>query len=201
VVLEDPSPEAFTLPGLPGRIVVSTGMLASLDLDERQAMLAHERAHLRYHHYLLTAAAQLAATANPLLRPAATAVGYMVERWADEDAASGCGDRRLVATAIGKAALATSPTSATGPAAALVRAGVLGIRGARPRRPAGPVDGGSLKGAGPVPRRVAALLATPITTRPLPVYLTAALLLATGLCCLESVNDLHTLLKLAHHSQ
>lgn len=56
-------------------------------------------------------------------------------------------------------------------------------------------------GAGPVPRRVAALLAAPIATRPLPVYLTAALLVATGSCGLESVNDLHTLLKLAHHSQ
>jgi Zn-dependent protease with chaperone function len=70
VVLEDPSPEACTLPGLPGRIVVSTGMLASLEFDERQAVLAHERVHMRYHHYLFTAAAQLAAAANPLLRPA-----------------------------------------------------------------------------------------------------------------------------------
>jgi hypothetical protein len=202
VVLEDPSPEAFALPGLPGRIVVSTGMLATLAPDERQVLLAHERAHLRCHHYLFTAAAQLAAAANPLLRPAATAVTYTVERWADEDAAATCGDRRLVATAIGKAALATRPTSTTGPATALARSGVLGIRGAWPRRrsPSQPARG-SLKGAGPLPRRVAALLAAPITTRPLPVYLTTALLVATGLCCLESANDLHALLKLAHHSR
>jgi Zn-dependent protease with chaperone function len=197
VVLEDASPEAFALPGRPGRpgrIVVSTGMLATLDA-ERRVLLAHERAHLRCRHYLFIAAAQLAAAANPLLRPAATAVAYTAERWADEYAAATCGNRRLVATAIGKAALATSPTSA-GPTTALARSGVLGIRGAWPRR-----TGGSLKGAGPLPRRVAALLAAPIITRPLPVYLTVVLLVATGLCCLESANDLHTLLKLAHHSQ
>jgi hypothetical protein len=35
----------------------------------------------------------------------------------------------------------------------------------------------------------------------MPVYLTVALLVATGLCCLESANDLHTLLTLAHHSR
>jgi Zn-dependent protease with chaperone function len=201
VVLQDPSPEAFTLPGRPGRIVVSTGMLATLDPGERQAMLAHERAHLRCHHYLFTAAAQLAATANPLLRPAATAITYTVERWADENAATTCGNRRLVAAAIGKAALATSTTSGTGPAAALARAGMLGIRGTRPGRSSRPPAQGSLRGAGPLPRRVAALLAAPVTTRPLAVYLTVALLVATGLCCLESANDLHALLKLAHHSQ
>lgn len=202
VVLEDPSPEAFTLPGLPGRIVVSTGMLTALDPAERQVLLAHERAHLRGHHYLFIAAAQLAAAANPLLRPVATAVTYTVERWADEDAAAACGDRRLVATAIGKAALATSAGSATRPVAALTRAGVLGVGGAWPgRRSSGTRAGGSLKGAGPVPRRVAALLATPITTGPLPVYLATALVAATGLCCLESANDLHTLLALAHRSR
>ena len=198
VVLEDPSPEAFALPGLPGRIVVSTGMLATLDPDERQVLLAHERAHLRFHHYLFTAAAQLAATANPLLRPAAAVVAYTVERWADEDAATTCGDRRLVATAIGKAALATGPASAAGPVAALARVGMPGIRGARPDRRSTSRPG-SLKGAGPLPRRVAALLAAPVTTRPLPVFLTVALLVATGLCCLESASDLHALLELAHH--
>jgi Zn-dependent protease with chaperone function len=86
VVVDDPAPDAYALPGLPGRVVVSTGMLDALDDADREAMLAHERAHLTCHHYAFVAAAQLAATCNPLLRPVATAVAYTIERWADERA-------------------------------------------------------------------------------------------------------------------
>lgn len=197
VVLDDPSPEAFALPGLPGRIVVSTGMLATLDTAEQEVLLAHERTHLRSHHYLFTAAVQLAAAANPLLRPAATAVGYTVERWADENAVTACGDRRLVATTVGKAALANASAEQTGSAAAIWRPGVLAIVGAWSRRR----SDDPLRSAGPLPRRVAALLTAPATTPALPVCLTLALLMVTGLSCLESANDLHTLLALAHHSR
>jgi Zn-dependent protease with chaperone function len=52
VIMEDDEvAEAFTVPGRPGRIVVSTGMLAVLQARERAALLAHERAHLRAHHH------------------------------------------------------------------------------------------------------------------------------------------------------
>lgn len=131
-VLPDTKPYAYALPGATGRVVVSTGMLARLDARERRALLAHERAHLagRHHRYLLTV--QLAARANPFLRPLRTAVTYTTERWADEDAAREIGDRRVMARAIGKAALVSHGT----PAPTL--AGI-----ATP---------------GPVPRRVAALL-------------------------------------------
>jgi hypothetical protein len=190
VVLDDPAAEAFAVPGRPGRIVVSAGMLAALTPTQQEALLAHERAHLRYHHYLFIAAAQLAATANPLLRPAATAVTYTVERWADEHAATACGDRRHVATTIGKAALADSSAGARAPG----KPAALGIGGTWRRR-------GPLAGAGPLPRRVAALLAAPPTTRAVPLCLAAALLVITGACTLESANDLHTLLALAHHSR
>ncbi|WP_131739881.1 M56 family metallopeptidase, partial [Actinomadura roseirufa] len=112
VVVEDPAPEAFALPGLPGgvpgRIVVSTGMLDALSAEQRRVLLEHERSHLRCHHSLFTAAVQFAATLNPLLRPAATAVAFTIERWADEDAARACGDRRLTAGAVGAAALAAT---------------------------------------------------------------------------------------------
>jgi len=40
-------PTAFALPGRPGQIVVSSGMLRSLEPDECRVLLAHERAHLR----------------------------------------------------------------------------------------------------------------------------------------------------------
>ncbi len=52
------------------------------------------------------ALAGLGAAANPLLRPFATAVTYTVERWADEQAARATSNRRRVARADSKAALA-----------------------------------------------------------------------------------------------
>lgn len=100
----------YTVPGRPGRIVVSTAMLEALDEPGRRALLAHERAHVRGRHYIFAAAARLAAAANPLVRPLAGAVEYAVERWADEHAADELGDRRQVATAIATAAIATKRT-------------------------------------------------------------------------------------------
>ncbi|MFF2191318.1 M56 family metallopeptidase [Streptomyces sp. NPDC058157] len=132
-VLPDDTPYAYALPGGRGRIVVTTGMLAALDSPERRALFAHERAHLtgRHHRFLLTA--RLAACANPFLRPLRTALSYTTERWADEEAASSVGSRRTTARAVAKAALIT--------------------RGAPVATLAG------FAAAGPVPRRVAALLA------------------------------------------
>jgi hypothetical protein len=144
VIVDHAAPDAYALPGLPGRVVVSTGMMTALDDDDREAMLTHERAHLACHHYAFLAAAHLAAAVNPLLRP----VAYTTERWADERAASECGDRRQVARAVGKAALA----AAHSPARRGLPDAVLGLLGRR-RSP--------LHGADPVPRRVAALLAAP----------------------------------------
>lgn len=149
VVMEESAADAFAMPGLPGRIVVSTGMLATLDETERAILFAHERAHLRAHHYLFAAAAQLAATANPLVRPLAAQVSYTVERWADEAAAGTTGDRRRVAVTVGKAALATQRSGGQRrlPSAAL---GLLGRRGAGRRTD---TDRTGLGKAGPVPRR------------------------------------------------
>jgi hypothetical protein len=134
-VLPDRTPYAYALPGRRrdrGRVVVTTGMLAGLSAPERRALFAHERAHLvsRHDRFLLTV--QLAARANPFLRPLRTAVTYTAERWADEEAAATVGSRRVAARAIGKAGLIT--------------------RGAPIATLAG------LAAAGPVPRRVAALL-------------------------------------------
>ncbi|MEW1695768.1 MULTISPECIES: M56 family metallopeptidase [unclassified Streptomyces] len=131
-VLPDRTPYAYALPGGRGRVVVSTGMLAGLTSAERRALFAHERAHLagRHHRHLLTV--HLAARANPFLRPLRTAVSYTAERWADEEAAAEVGSRRVVARAIGKAALLA------------------------PRAPAATLP--ALAAAGPVPRRVAALM-------------------------------------------
>jgi Zn-dependent protease with chaperone function len=194
VVVDDPAAEAFAVPGLPGavrgppgRIVVSTGMLAVLDTAERDVLLAHERAHLTNHHYLFVAAVQLAATVNPLLRPLAHAVAYTVERWADEHAVAVCGDRHRVAHTVGKAALAATHTRRLRvPVVSLSVLGRLGLRG-------------PLHGAGPVPRRVAALLTPPPVRRVFPLAAVVVVLVAGGsaLASLDAMHDLHAMLELA----
>ncbi|WP_007515162.1 M56 family metallopeptidase [Pseudofrankia saprophytica] len=112
VVVPGKHPDAFTLPGSPGRIVVTESMRAALSPDELGVVLAHERAHLRGRHHRYVDATRLAAAGQPLLRPVARLVEYGVERWADERAAVEVGDRVRVARAIGTVALVTA---ATGP--------------------------------------------------------------------------------------
>lgn len=107
VVADWAEPMAVAVPGRPGHLLVTTGMLRLLDADERQVMLAHERAHLAHRHGRLVALAGAAAALNPLLIPLREAVTYLVERWADEDAAAAVGDRDLTARAVARAALAT----------------------------------------------------------------------------------------------
>ncbi|MCT9934661.1 M56 family metallopeptidase [Planotetraspora sp. A-T 1434] len=181
VVVEDETPDAFALPGLPGRVIVSTGMLQALEESEHDILLAHERAHLAAHHYLFVAFAGLGAAANPLLRPLATAVTYTVERWADESAAITAGDRARVARTVGKAALAGHHA----PARTRVSGAALGILGRR----------SGLSAAGPVPRRVAALLAPPLRRHPGLVFATAALLAAVAWSTADAADDLHRLLE------
>ena len=184
VVTDDEAADAYTLPGWPCRIVVTAGMMRALSHPERQVLLAHERAHASGFHYLFTTAARLAAAANPLLRPVAAAVGYTVERWADERAAAAAGDRQLAARAIARAALASA---AAPPRQASHAAGALGaVPGpARIRR------------AGPVPRRVAALLGPPPQPRLLLLAAAVLLVAVAGASALEAARDLHALLDYA----
>jgi len=108
VVVAGDHPDAFTLPGSPGRIVVTESMRAALSPDELGVVLAHERAHLSGRHHRYVDAARLAAAGQPLLRPVARLVEYGVERWADERAAVEVGDRVRVARAIGAVALVSA---------------------------------------------------------------------------------------------
>lgn len=186
VVTRDEAADAYTVPGRPGRIVVSTGMLDALDEPGRRALLAHEHAHLTGHHYIYATAARLAAAANPLVRPLAGAVDYTVERWADEHAAHTVGDRRQVATAVATAAIAAKHTRAR-----RSRVLVLGAVFSR-------TGGLRLDKAGPVPRRVAALLG-PVPPTSLPALAVSLGIVAlAAFCALEAANDLQDLLSLAH---
>jgi hypothetical protein len=118
VVLADwAEPLAVAVPGRPGEVLVTTGMLRVLGAAERRAVLAHERAHLAHRHYTAALLVGAAAAVNPLLRPVRESVNYLVERWADEEAAVTVGDRDLVARAVARAALATTdqpPATALG---------------------------------------------------------------------------------------
>jgi hypothetical protein len=123
VVIEDDEPEAYAMPGIGGRIVISTGMLDALEANERHVLLAHEAAHLSGHHHLRIQLAELAAAANPPLRRTARAVRLAAERAADEVAAAEVGDRRLAARALARAGLATAAARRPEPARTVVLAG------------------------------------------------------------------------------
>ncbi|MEU9090913.1 M56 family metallopeptidase [Streptomyces sp. NPDC048428] len=181
-VLRDDRPDAYALPGRPGspgRIVVTTGMLHALDPAEREALLAHERAHLAGHHHLYLAAAELSARCHPALRALRAPMGYALERCADEAAAHAVGDRRVAARAIGRAALAARAAG----------------------EPSVPRPAGALAAAaGPVPRRVAALLGR-AAARPAVGRAAAATLLAclavSGAAALDATYDLHSSIEIA----
>ncbi|MDJ0344005.1 M56 family metallopeptidase [Streptomyces sp. H10-C2] len=179
-VLQDSDPDAYALPGRPGRIVVTTGMLRALAPGEREALLAHERAHLVGRHHLFIVVAALAATCHPLLRGLRAPLSYALERWADESAAAAIGDRRLAARAVGRAALAARTVSSGRPSAALAMS------------------------TGPVPRRVAALLhaVPPVDLRRsrgprLVAALLAGCLLLSAAAAVEGATDLHEIVETA----
>jgi hypothetical protein len=159
-VLPDGKAYGYPLPGGPGAV--------PMNARERQALIAHERAHLagRHHRYLLVA--ELVARANLLLYALRGGVAYCAERWADEEAAGVVGDRRVMARVVGKAALVSRGTPAPTPA--------------------------GFAAPGPVPRRVAALLGPVPPARRWPPAATAAGLAAwiaavgTAASALSSAN-------------
>jgi Zn-dependent protease with chaperone function len=177
VVIDDDEPDAYTLPGLGGRVVVSTAMLRALPTDERRVLLAHEAAHLTRRHHLWVQAAELAAAANPLLRPAARAVRAAVERDADEIAATEVGDRALAARALARAGLARAAArrEAT-PAAALAGADAA------------------------IADRARALLAGPPPRRRVLAGVVAALMLASGIAVLVTGVNTEARFEAAQHA-
>ncbi|MBR8640115.1 M56 family metallopeptidase [Streptomyces tuirus] len=194
-VLPDGAPYAYALPGgrrgaplaaqgrqgrgrRRGRVVVTTALLDRLRSAERRALFAHERAHLTARHDRFLLAVQLAARANPFLRPLRTAVAYTAERWADEEAARAIGSRRTVARAIGTAALVSRGT----PAPTLA----------------------GLAAPGPVPRRVAALLGPAPAVHHWPPVFTSVGLAAwaaaagTAVSAMSSANSAVTMVLILH---
>jgi Zn-dependent protease with chaperone function len=167
VVVDDDELVAHSVAGFPGcggHIVVSTGTMACLDDPPlRRALLEHERSHLRHHHATHRVLADIAVAINPLARVAARHLEFVLERWADEDAAVAT-SRSTVAEALAVAALAPSGRT---------RALAFGALG--------------------VPARVAALLAPPRPGRLGGVagpVLVAALLVASALATFHACHEM-----------
>jgi hypothetical protein len=165
-VIDSTDPAAYAVPGRPGRIVVSTGLLRLLNAGERRAVLAHERAHLGHHHHLHHSAAAIAAAANPLLVRLPEAVAVSCERWADEVAAASC-PRQVVADA-------------------LTRAGTGGVVSVNPLVLAGVVD---------VAARVTALRSPAPRIAAWRVALVGLLLAAVTLPALDAGYDVNSLFE------
>lgn len=115
LIIDDPTPQAFAVPGREGHIAVSTGMLAVLNAQERRVLFAHERSHLLHRHDRYLLAGALAGALNPLLRQVQRDISFVCERWADEDASIAVASRSLVAQALTRAAVAAlTPAAALG---------------------------------------------------------------------------------------
>jgi Zn-dependent protease with chaperone function len=175
VILPGAEVDAYAVPGRPGRVFVTRGMLRLLTEAEFEVMLAHERAHLRRHHHRHRTAAALARAVNPLLRELPPTQDWVTERWADEIAASE-GDRRVLASALRRAA--TAKRDADRPEAALALS------------------------EDAVETRVAAMLAEPPRRRPAMVAVAAAVLALSVYGTLDGITDEATLFHGATlHSQ
>jgi hypothetical protein len=173
VAILDAGPaRAAAVPGRPGRVFVSRSLLTALSAPERRVVLAHERAHLLHHHHWHRVAVNVAAGANPLLRPLRGAIVHATERWADEVAVAAAGDRRGVAATIAHAAGVSARSS---------RLSFPGLAD------------GSVRG------RVAALLAPPPEPRPLLSAAVVAGLLLVAVATTVLTKQTEHVFELAGH--
>lgn len=113
MIVDDDSADAYTVAGITGCVVLSRRLLDHLTADERRVVTAHELSHLSRRHHLYVHVADIAASGNPVLRRVPIAVRSAVERWADEDACAGTGDRRTTGRALARVALLRSGLAGT----------------------------------------------------------------------------------------
>lgn len=88
-VLDHPAPVAYCLPGVRMVTVLSEGLLRLLNTGQLEAVLAHERTHLRQFHHLVLLAFKAWRSALPwfpIANRAERAVALLVEMLADDEA-------------------------------------------------------------------------------------------------------------------
>lgn len=173
-ILDHPVAVAYCVPGVRhARVVVSRGLLNTLDATELDAVLAHEAAHVAGRHDLVIQPFVAWERTFPFLDPAreaTAAVSLLVEMLAD-DAAARQTSRRSLARALAQlgGARAPVPAGALGiidsPAAVLPALGsheptAVGVRDSGPPGPGNPDAGG------PDPGDAAPGDAAPGQTRP-----------------------------------
>ncbi|HLR27165.1 MAG TPA: M56 family metallopeptidase, partial [Ruania sp.] len=93
LLVEHPVAAAYCLPGIRPQVVVTRGALTTLTAKELGAVLAHERAHARGHHHLVTQPFIAWARTFPFLphaREGLEAVDVLVEMLADQLALREC---------------------------------------------------------------------------------------------------------------
>lgn len=118
IVVEHAVPAAYCLPGSDRRrqVVVTSAALQVLDDDQLSAVIAHEQAHLRERHHLISTIANglyHAFPVVPLFRHARDEIGALIEMAADDVAARRHG-RRVLADALVRLARGGQPASALG---------------------------------------------------------------------------------------
>jgi Zn-dependent protease with chaperone function len=136
-VLDHEVPVAYCVPGMSGsRIVVSRSTLTRLAPAELEAVVAHERSHLRARHDLVLEAFTVLHRAFPRWVSSAAAhheVQVLVEVLADR-AAVRRGDRRALASALLALAGSRAPGGALGATGTGLAERVAVLRDTRPRR-------------------------------------------------------------------
>lgn len=88
--LDHPLPMAYSIDGKPGYVVATEGLARCLTDNQRDAVIAHERAHLQSRHHRILSMCEVLATALPrvpLFAAAPAAVEALVELAADQSAA------------------------------------------------------------------------------------------------------------------
>ncbi|GAA1659669.1 M56 family metallopeptidase [Glycomyces endophyticus] len=175
VVVDDPRPAAYCLPGADGGLIVLTsGAVALLDRAQLRAVVAHERAHLAGRHHRLAAAAEAAARGfgfAPLLARLPERLGHLVELAADDAAARTVGRRTLARSLLSVAAAQT-------PGAALAAGG--GDTVARVQRLLREPPALGPTGIGTILSGSAAALAAPVLVVAVPVAT------AVGIACCQA---------------
>jgi Zn-dependent protease with chaperone function len=133
-LVEHPQPAAYCVAGRQPTVILTTGALRSLDPDQLDAVLAHERAHLASHHHRLLAMARIARQVLPfvpLMREADAQGTRLAEMHADDSATRSRDPGPLAAALV---ILATP----AGPASALAAAAIDPVQ--RIRRLLGPAQ-------------------------------------------------------------